>query len=413
MPWQKSTAMRPRIRVSDKSLHYTGNAERIDPADEQGGMPSISLGPYGSRSAETGLSVKVRRFDSITQNDEVLVKAKRSAGNMKIRCVALLSGGLDSMLAIRIMQQQGVHVEALNFKTVFTCCQDQSGQAARALGVPMTVVSQDDDYLDIVRKPRFGYGKGANPCVDCRIYMFEKARQFMEQIGAHFIVSGEVVGQRPMSQKRADLDTIAYHSDLEDLLLRPLSAKRLVPTRPEREGWVDRERLYDFVGRGRRPLIQLARQMGIKEIPSPSTGCALTERFFSQKVFDLIQLDPEAQRWDFELLKVGRHFRMDQRTKIVVGRHQQDNGFLQYAHELPDASSTALFIPRNFAGPTALLIGPLTDEASDFAAGLIMRYSKKFEAAPPQLEVRSGRGNWLMPANPLDSSEKLRTLASA
>ncbi|HIN95822.1 MAG TPA: hypothetical protein EYN03_09265, partial [Planctomycetes bacterium] len=144
------------------------------------------------------------------------------------RCVTLLSGGLDSMLAIRIMQDQGIEVEALNFKTMFTCCQDLSAQAATRLGVRLTVVSQEDDYLELIKKPRFGYGKGANPCVDCRIYMFERAHKFMEQIGADFIVSGEVVGQRPMSQKRRDLDVISHQSGLEDLLLRPLSAKLLL-----------------------------------------------------------------------------------------------------------------------------------------------------------------------------------------
>ena len=171
------------------------------------------------------------------------------------------------MLVIRIMQAQGIEVEALNFKTVFTCCQDQSAQTARDLGVRMTVVGQEDDYLDLVRKPMFGYGKGANPCVDCRIYMFERAKAFMEQIGADFIVSGEVVGQRPMSQKRKDLNVISYHSDLEDLLLRPLSAKFLPMTLPEREGWVDREKLYAFQGRSRKGLIRLAKQFGFEDIP--------------------------------------------------------------------------------------------------------------------------------------------------
>ena len=167
------------------------------------------------------------------------------------RCVTLLSGGLDSMLAIRIMQAQGIEVEALNFKTMFTCCQDLSAQAAHRLGVRLTVVSQEDDYLELIKNPRFGYGKGANPCVDCRIYMFERAEKFMEQIGADFIVSGEVVGQRPMSQKRRDLDVISHQAGLEDLLLRPLSAKLLLPTLPERKGLVDRERLYAFQGRSR------------------------------------------------------------------------------------------------------------------------------------------------------------------
>ena len=142
-----------------------------------------------------------------------------------VRCIALLSGGLDSMLAIRLMQDQGIEVEALNFKTMFTCCQDISARAAMNLDVPMTIIGQEDDYLELIREPQFGYGKGANPCVDCRIYMFQRARTFMEEMDAQFIISGEVVGQRPMSQKRRDLDIIATHSDLEDLLLRPLSAK--------------------------------------------------------------------------------------------------------------------------------------------------------------------------------------------
>ena len=188
------------------------------------------------------------------------------------RCVVLLSGGLDSMLAIRIMQEQGIEVEALNFKTMFTCCQDTSAQAARALNVPITVVGQEEDYLDLIREPQFGYGKGANPCVDCRIYMFQRAYKFMETVDAQFIVSGEVVGQRPMSQKRSDLKVIANYSGLEDLLLRPLSAKVLEPTKPERDGLVDREKLYDFQGRSRKGLIALAREFGFSEdmIPTPS-----------------------------------------------------------------------------------------------------------------------------------------------
>ena len=190
---------------------------------------------------------------------------------------ALLSGGLDSMLAIRLMQQQDIEVEGLNFKTIFTCCQDQAGQAARQLGIQLTVVGQDDDYLELIKKPQFGYGRGANPCVDCRIYMFQIAKTYMEQTDAQFIVSGEVVGQRPMSQKRRDLNVISHHSELDDRLLRPLSAKLLPPTWPEREGLVDRQQLFDFSGRGRKGLIALAKRFGFKEIPSPSTGCALTE----------------------------------------------------------------------------------------------------------------------------------------
>jgi tRNA U34 2-thiouridine synthase MnmA/TrmU len=298
---------------------------------------------------------------------------------MSRRCVVLLSGGLDSMLAIRIMQEQGIEVEALNFKTIFTCCQDQSAQTARDLGVRLTVVGQDDDYLDLVKEPQFGRGKGANPCVDCRIYMFEKAKRFMHQIGADFIVSGEVAGQRPMSQKRRDLDRIAYHSDLEDLLLRPLSAKLLRPTLPEREGWVDREQLYNIEGRSRKRLIVLAKKYGLKSIPTPSTGCSLTEPKFSKKVFDLIDSPGESRRWDFELLKIGRHFRYDAHAKVILGRDAAENDQLLYAHQLPDAASTAVLIPESFPGPHALLIGPRTDEAIAFAASLMLRYAREYD----------------------------------
>jgi len=303
---------------------------------------------------------------------------------MTPRAIALFSGGLDSMLAVRLMQEQGVEVEAVNFKTHFTCCQDQAGQAARRLGVRLTVVGTEDDYLDLIREPRFGYGKGANPCVDCRIYMFERAARLLEPLGAQFLVSGEVVGQRPMSQKRRDLAVISHHSGLEDLLLRPLSARRLPPTLPERKGWVDRERLFDFVGRGRRPLIELARQLGIEEIPAPSTGCALTEKFFSQKVFDLLAHEDEAapaKAWDFELLKAGRHFRLDEQTKVVVGRRESENAALVYLHGLPEARSTALLEPESFAAPTALVVGPATDAALDFAVGLVTRYGNNLSAA--------------------------------
>jgi tRNA U34 2-thiouridine synthase MnmA/TrmU len=295
---------------------------------------------------------------------------------MTVRCVALSSGGLDSMLAIRIMQEQGIEVEALNFKTVFTCCQDEAGQTARNLGVRVTVIGQEDDYLDLVREPQFGYGKGANPCVDCRIYMFKKAKVFMEQAGARFIVSGEVVGQRPMSQKRRDLDIISYHSDCEDLLLRPLSAKRLLPTLPEREGWVDREKLYDFQGRSRKGLIALGKKLGLKDIPTPSTGCALTEPRFSLKVFDLLHQPQKAQRWDFELLKMGRHFRFDAHTKVVVGRNEPENDRLLYMHQSEDSTGSAILIPESFNGPSALIAGPITGAAIDYAAALVMRYSR-------------------------------------
>lgn len=307
-----------------------------------------------------------------------------------MRCVALLSGGLDSKLAIRLMQEQGIEVEALNFKTLFTCCQDQSAQAAAELGVRLTIVGQDDDYLELVANPQFGYGRGANPCIDCRIYMFRKALRFMAEVDAQFVVSGEVVGQRPKSQKRRDLDLISRHSELDDLLLRPLSARRLPPTRPEREGWVDRNRLYDFYGRSRKGLIALAQELGMRDIPSPSTGCALTEVPFSRKVHDLIQLETTPRRWDFELLKIGRHYRLDDRSKVIVGRRADDNQQLEYMFERSDASPCALVGPEQFVGPMALVVGACDDSRLEFASGLILRHAKDLPADRPRVWVRTG-----------------------
>ncbi len=316
---------------------------------------------------------------------------------MTVRAVALLSGGLDSMLAIRILQEQDVEVEALNFRTLFVCCQDTAAQAARELGVKLTIVSEQDDYLELIRRPAHGYGRGANPCVDCRIYMFALAEKWMRRLDAQLVASGEVVGQRPMSQKKRDLALIARHSGLDDRLLRPLSAKLLPPTWPERVGLVDRERLYDFSGRGRKGLIALARELGLKRIPHPSTGCALTEPQFAAKVHDLVRLDPRAARWDFELLKIGRHVRLDRLTKVVVGRREEENerlrrlfdehnerAYRSVNDEQADEPSVALLEPENFAGPTALLIGPATDQSLHFAGGLILRYAKNADSDPPR-----------------------------
>lgn len=295
--------------------------------------------------------------------------------NSKRRAAALFSGGLDSMLAVRILQEQDIDVVAVNFRTQFTCCQDLAGRGALELGIPLTVLPTDEDYVEVIKSPKHGYGKGANPCVDCRVYMFQKAMAHLKDLDADFVVSGEVVGQRPMSQKKRDLKLISEKSDPEELLLRPLSAKLLPETLPEREGWVDRERLYGFAGRGRKPLIALAKQLGIERIPQPSTGCALTEPLFSRKVFDLIKRDETAASWDFELLRVGRHVRMDATTKVIVGRREAENLRLAGLFDEAGREDVMLVRPDGFAGPTALVVGATGEGAVEFAGGLILRYA--------------------------------------
>jgi hypothetical protein len=306
---------------------------------------------------------------------------------MNRKAVALLSGGLDSRLAIRLMLDQGIEIEALNFRTIFGCCKDEAAVAASELGVRLTVVGMDESYLDLIKRPRYGYGKGINPCVDCRIYLFLFARRLMEQVGASFVVSGEVVGQRPMSQKRRDLDIIARDAGLEDLLLRPLSAKLLPPTLPERLGIVDRERLYGIEGRSRKQLIDLAHQFGFQDIPTPSTGCTLTEPLFATKVRDLIEMDPESRQWDFELLRVGRHFRYDVDTKIVVGKDASQNEQLRRMAADDRASPCWLVEPANFKGPTAMVVGPYGDAPLEYTTGLILRYTRDALTEPPMVWV--------------------------
>jgi hypothetical protein len=326
------------------------------------------------------------------------------------RAVALLSGGLDSMLAVRILQEQGFDVDALNIRTFLECSKARAAKAAAELGVSLTVLSVGDDYLDVIRKPTYGYGKGMNPCVDCRIYMCRMAKAHMEQLGACAVVSGEVLGQRPMSQRRWQVEVIEQKSGLEGRLLRPLSAKLLPPTIPEREGLIDRQGLYAFHGRGRRKLIALAEELGIREIPQPSTGCPLTQVTFAPRVRDLIDLHPRATRWDFELLGVARHVRLDEHTKVVVGRNKEENALLGEFFRRADAPDPALLHPESFLGPDVLVVGPVTDRAIRFAAGLILRFARAFESADARVRVTHLGSSRIIRARPSPAAESASLL---
>jgi len=303
------------------------------------------------------------------------------------RAIALFSGGLDSRLAVRVMQEQGFEVLALNVRTIFSCCRATAARAADELQIPLTVMDVDDDYVDVVRNPAYGYGKGVNPCIDCRIYMCRMAGRWMRQCGAEAVITGEVAGQRPMSQNKHQLEIIQRRSGLDDRLVRPLSARLLPPTLPEREGLLDRSRLYAFHGRKRRPLMVLAEQLGLRvgaagEQESPSTGCALTERTFAPRVRDLLGFAPDARRWDFELLNHGRHFRSDARTKLVVGRNEVDNAMLRGMAGRADASESLLLMPQGFAGPDVLIVGPATAAARAAAGDLMRRYAGGCDGRP-------------------------------
>nr|AFD03195.1 thiamine biosynthesis protein [uncultured bacterium W4-21b] len=301
------------------------------------------------------------------------------------KAVVLLSGGLDSTLAIRILQEQGIEIEALNIRTVFGCCKDDAVGVAARLGVKVTVTAATDEYFKLVEKPKYGRGKGINPCVDCRIYMFRMAKKLMMLTEASFVATGEVLGQRPMSQQMHQLDIIEEESGLKDILLRPLSAKLLEPTQPEREGIVDRNRLYAVSGRSRKELLALARKYDIDNPPVPSTGCVLTEPDFARKVQDVFDHRPDYERWDFETLNVGRHFRLNDKTKVILGRNQEENDRLELLHR----RHTALLIPFDFRGPSALVVGELEQELVDKTMGIILHYTKDESSSKRTFEYRT------------------------
>lgn len=252
---------------------------------------------------------------------------------MNRKALALLSGGLDSILAIRLILEQGIEVEAINFLTTFcTCtrkgCEHAGTQAARTLKIPLKVLNISEEYLSIVKSPKHGYGSNMNPCIDCRILIFKKAKDYMGQVGASFIITGEVLGERPMSQRRDAILLIEKEAGLKGLVLRPLSAKLFDPTKPEIEGMVDREKLLAISGRSRKPQIALAEEFGINEYPCPAGGCLLTDPGFAKRIEDLIEHD-SLNLTETKLLKFGRHFRLSDRAKLVIGRDEAENAVLE------------------------------------------------------------------------------------
>ncbi|MGB9787309.1 MAG: tRNA 4-thiouridine(8) synthase ThiI [Dictyoglomus turgidum] len=247
----------------------------------------------------------------------------------KARAISLISGGLDSILATWLILQQNIDVIGITFSTPFFNL-ERAKRACEFLNIPLHIVDITEEYMDILKNPRFGYGKNMNPCIDCHAFMVKKAKELLKEFNAEFIITGEVLGERPMSQNKQSLKLVEKYSGTEDILLRPLSAKLLPPTKPEREGLVDREKLLDIKGRSRKVQLELAKKIGLKEIPTPAGGCLLTEPNFSRRLKDLLEHNKNINRRDLELLKIGRHFRLDNNTKVIVGRNKEENEELMY-----------------------------------------------------------------------------------
>jgi tRNA U34 2-thiouridine synthase MnmA/TrmU len=305
------------------------------------------------------------------------IRKNENMEDSHMKALALLSGGLDSILAVKLIQEQRIDVVALNFTSPFCLCgKDGCGATgiAKQLKIPLKVMRVGKDYIKMLRNPKYGYGKNMNPCIDCRIFMFKKAKEYAEEIGASFLFTGEVLNERPMSQHRKALNIIDEETGLEGRILRPLSAKLLPETEVEKKGLVNRQKLLDIMGRSRKRQIELADRFSIKDYPCPAGGCLLTCKEFAAKLRDLFDHKEKVGIEDVNLLKIGRHFRFG-KNKIVVGRNEIENKQLErmrekddYCFEVPDCGS-----------PITLLQGPKTIEALRKAAVLTLRYSDKKE----------------------------------
>ncbi|QOP40235.1 argininosuccinate synthase domain-containing protein [Sulfurimonas marina] len=292
-----------------------------------------------------------------------------------MKAIALFSGGLDSTLAMKLIIDQGIDVLAINIATGFGSTKDRREHMenmCRQVGAEFKIVDIQDEYLqDVLFDPKYGYGKHFNPCIDCHAKMFEVAKRIMKDEGASFLISGEVLGQRPMSQNKDALQTVLNESNCDGLLLRPMSAKRLAPTIPETEGWVDREKLEDIMGRSRDRQMELAKEIGLTDFESPGGGCLLTDENFGKKMWDFIKYD-KFEKQDIPVMKHGRHFRLENGAKLVIGRDKDENAFLQEIENDKFYHIRTVGIP----GPHALLSKNATPEDKELATRGILTYCK-------------------------------------
>ncbi len=326
-----------------------------------------------------------------------------------MKAIALLSGGLDSTLAAKVVLDLGIELEALNFLTVFCTCTHRgetclaSQKAVSALGIPLNVLNVSEEYLHVVKNPKHGYGSNMNPCIDCRIFMMKKAKAHMEQIGASFIVTGEVLGERPMSQRRDSMRLIEKEAGLDGLILRPLSARLLPASIPEKEGWVDREKLLRIQGRSRRPQIQLADHYGIRDYPCPAGGCLLTDPGFAKRIRDLMHHHSDFTLNDVHLLKMGRHFRLSPRLKLVVGRNEEENQKIQTF----SGEGDILLRLSRFPGPLSLLRGEAGEREIEKAAAITARYSKAKDLKKVEVICKKAKedGDRSLSVSPLSEKE--------
>ena len=307
------------------------------------------------------------------------MKSVRKKNMSRIKAVALLSGGLDSILAVKIMLDQGIEVHPICFIIPFstsskTASKLEARKVSDKFGIPLKVQFLGEEYIEIVKHPCYGYGKNMNPCIDCRLFMLRKARIYMQEIGAEFIITGEVLGERPMTQNKKAIKLIETKSGLDNRILRPLSAKLFEPTIAEQKNWVTREKLFAIEGRSRKPQMKLAEEFGISDYPSPAGGCFLTDSNFAKKIKDALEHNEDSLR-EITLLKYGRHFRLPSDAKVIVGRDEKENKIILALRKKSSICVEAANVP----GPVTILLKPKRKIDIETSASICLRYSDCIE----------------------------------
>jgi len=328
----------------------------------------------------------------------------------KKKVVALLSGGLDSRLAVKMMQNQGFEVTAVAIKTPFCdfdCgrgCGFEIRETADTLGVELKTVYLGDEYIEMLKNPKHGYGSGMNPCIDCRAMMFKAGKKVMEDIRAEFIISGEVLGQRPMSQHGPALRKIEKESGLEGKIVRPLSGALLPPTQPEEKGLIRREDLGMIRGRSRKEQMKLAKEFGFVNPPNAGGGCLLTDPKFAIRSKDLFSHTETPTINDIDLLKIGRHFRFDKKTKLIVGRNKDENEMLKSLA----LSDDLLLETKDNVGPISLLRGDDSENNLRLAAAITFRYADAPKDLGGVMMVQKNNSTFEIPTTGIAESEYLK-----